>query len=134
MGFSYETSIGAATMNKVLCVDDASSNLSLVGKVLSLIDGVEVILASNAEAALGLAQAHAPQVMVLDLRMPHMDGYELMRKLKTLPAIADSRYIALTALARPEDKTQALSAGFDHYICKPFDIHELMQTVKDCLR
>ena len=121
-------------MAKVLCVDDVSSNLGLARDVVSRVEGVEVVLANNVHTALDLAKVHAPQVIVLDILMPQMDGYELLRKLKALPELSKSRYIALTALARPEDQTQALTAGFHHYISKPFDILELMQVVRAFLR
>jgi DNA-binding response OmpR family regulator len=93
--------------------------------------GYEVLSATNGQMAVNLAAAENPDLAILDIRMPEMDGYEVCRRLRefsTLPIIL------LTALAEPDDKVIGLDAGADDYVTKPFSIEELLARVRAVLR
>jgi PAS domain S-box-containing protein len=113
----------------VLVVDDEPDVLDLIARVLREA-GAQVRTASNAQEALSVLRTAAPRVLVSDIGMPEMDGYELLRRARRLEtAGARLTAIALTAFARPEDRKRALDAGFDEYLSKPMEPQELVLLV-----
>jgi CheY-like chemotaxis protein len=115
---------------KVLVVDDEPDARDLISRVL--IDcHAEVFTASTADEALQLVERQRPDVLVSDIGMPQMDGYELLRRMRTLGISRGGRIpaIALTAFARSEDRTRALRAGFLVHVSKPVEPSELIATV-----
>jgi CheY-like chemotaxis protein/anti-sigma regulatory factor (Ser/Thr protein kinase) len=113
----------------VLVVDDEPDVLDLIARVLREA-GAQVRTASNAQEALSVLRTAAPRVLVSDIGMPEMDGYELLRRARRLEtAGARLAAIALTAFARPEDRKRALDAGFDEYLSKPMEPQELVLLV-----
>jgi len=115
---------------KVLVVDDEADARDLIKRVLVECDA-EVITAGTAAEALRLVDSDRPDVLVSDIGMPDVDGYELMRRLRALHGGAGIRLpaIALTAFARSEDRTRALRAGFLVHVAKPVEPSELIATV-----
>jgi CheY-like chemotaxis protein len=97
--------------------------------------GAEVLTASSAEEALGLLRETEPMVVVSDIGMPSIDGYEFMRRLRnsSLPR-AQIPALALTAFARAEDRDRALAAGFQLYASKPIEPAELVALVETLAR
>ena len=112
---------------RILVVEDEPETLELVALTLRAA-GAEVLEANGAETALAELDAHAPQVVLSDLQMPGLDGYELMRLLKrrSTPPIA----IALSASASLEDARRALEAGFSVHVAKPIAMTDLVETVR----
>ena len=113
----------------VLIVDDDADSRALTARVLSDV-GATVIEAEDAAAGIASVQSHTPNLLISDIGMAHLDGYELLGALReagytasTLPAIA------LTAFSRMEDRTQALAAGFQEHLVKPLDPQLLVSTV-----
>jgi CheY-like chemotaxis protein/anti-sigma regulatory factor (Ser/Thr protein kinase) len=115
---------------RVLVVDDHGDARDLIQRVLEDC-GAEVLTASGAVEALDLLQDHRPDVLVSDIGMPDVDGYELLRRVRALGPANGGRVpaIALTAFARSEDRTRALRAGFLVHVSKPVDPSELVATV-----
>jgi CheY-like chemotaxis protein len=115
---------------KVLVVDDEPDARALLKRVRDECDA-EVFTASNAVEALGVVQQHRPHVLVSDIGMPDVDGYELLRRIRTLGEANGGKLpaIALTAFARSEDRTRALRAGFLVHVSKPVEPSELIATV-----
>ncbi|MFT3765281.1 MAG: PAS domain S-box protein [Minicystis sp.] len=115
---------------KLLAVDDEPDSLELTARVLEE-HGATVITASSAVEALDRLRDERPNLVVSDIGMPGMDGYELIRHVRTaLPApVRDLPAIALTAFARPEDRDRALRAGFQAHLVKPIEPSELLATV-----
>jgi PAS domain S-box-containing protein len=115
---------------KVLAVDDDPDSLALLRRVLEE-RGARVITASSAAEALELLAAERPDVLLSDIGMPGMDGYELIRRVRSLDPEAGGRVpaAALTAFARPEDRTRALLAGYQMHATKPIRPAELMALV-----
>jgi two-component system KDP operon response regulator KdpE len=114
----------------VLAVDDEKTILNVINTELKL-QGFRVISAQNAEDALSLADEYRPDIAVLDLMMPDVGGYELMRRLRERRALP---VILLTAMGAATDKVRGLELGADDYVAKPFDPQELGARVRAVLR
>jgi DNA-binding response OmpR family regulator len=111
---------------KVLAVDDDPAILDLVTTTLRLAE-VEVATAVDGEAAVALAQVTKPDVVLLDIMMPRMDGYEVCRALK---ASDDApKIVMITAKTSSDDELAALAAGADDYIRKPFRTEDILRAV-----
>jgi PAS domain S-box-containing protein len=113
---------------KVLLVDDEPDSIAIVQRVLER-RGAEVRAADSVEGAIKHFVRFAPQVVLSDIGMPGQDGYELIRRIRQLPGGRRVPAVALTALARAEDRTRAVQAGFQLHIAKPVDFAELVAVV-----
>lgn len=112
----------------ILIIDDNPANLKLARVLLSG-EGYEVRTAVDAEAALRVLKSFLPQLILMDVQLPDMDGLELTRYLKSEPATAGIKILALTAYAMKSDRDRAIAAGCDGYIAKPIDIESLPRTI-----
>ena len=108
----------------ILIVDDNPANLKLARVVLSG-EGYLVRTAGDATEALAALQSFHPRLILMDLQMPGMDGFELTRRLKADPATRGMVIVALTAYAMKGDEERAREAGCDGYIAKPIDTRSL---------
>ena len=108
----------------VLVVDDNATNLKLVAYLVRA-NGYDVHTAGDADAALAAIAEHRPQLILMDLQLPGIDGLELTRRLKADPATRDIVIIAVTAYAMKGDQDRARAAGCDDYVTKPIDTREL---------
>lgn len=114
---------------RILVVDDDPDNRRIVVKVLTR-EGYETLEAGDGRAAIELARAERPDLIVMDLGIPHVDGLEASRQLKADPRSADIPIIALTALAMRGDEERARKAGCDEYLAKPCRPETIRQTVR----
>ncbi len=112
----------------VLVVDDNHFNLELVTDVLSAA-GYVVRQASSGEEALQSVRREPPDLILMDIGLPAMDGHATVRALKADPATGRIRAVALTAFAMAGDEQRALNSGFDGYITKPVNTRTLPQTI-----
>ncbi|MGC4089405.1 MAG: response regulator [Polyangiaceae bacterium] len=117
----------------ILIVDDNPTNLKLA-RVLLEGEGYEVRTAVDAEDALRTLLEFKPQLILMDIQLPGMDGLELTRILKSDPMTRHISIVALTAYAMKGDEERLLAAGCDGYIAKPIDIETLPRTVAAHLR
>jgi PAS domain S-box-containing protein len=119
----------------VLAVDDEADSRGLLRVVLEAA-GATVTTAASAAEALGLLETTAPDALIADIGMPEMDGFELIKHVRTLanPAAAQVPAAALTAFARSEDRTKALQSGFEMHLAKPVDPGELVASVATLVR
>ena len=104
----------------VLIVDDNADGADSLGLLLEML-GAKVRVVYSGQAALAALEAFQPAVVLLDVGMPELDGYEVARRIR---ATQDGRYlylVAVTGYGQPKDRDQALAAGFDDYLVKPFD-------------
>ena len=108
----------------VLVVDDNPTNLKLIAYLLQA-KGYEVRTAADAESALEVIEETRPQLILMDLQLPGMDGLELTRHLKRSPDTRDIVIIAVTAYAMRGDEQRARAAGCDDYMAKPIDTRAL---------
>ena len=112
----------------VLIVEDNPRNLKLARDILNHA-GYEILEAENAEDGLELARARHPDLVLMDVQLPGMDGVQALVHLRADPATADIPVIALTAFAMKADRERFMAAGFDQYMEKPLDIRELPRQV-----
>lgn len=96
-------------------------------------NGYETLDAENAADGLGLARARHPDLVLMDLQLPGMDGMQALGHLRSDPATRDIPVIALTAFAMKDDRKRFLVAGFDDYVAKPLDIREFPRQVSAAL-
>lgn len=120
-------------MATIVIVDDDPSILELV-KVNLEIQGHTVYSAPDGETGYALVQQHQPQMVVLDVMMPGVDGYTVCQRIRKNEAIQNTPVLMLTALGVVEDKVKGFDAGADDYLVKPFEIPELMVRVRALLR
>lgn len=118
---------------KVLAVDDDVDSLDVVHRILTA-RGAVVRVAKSVDDALLTLQSFAPNVVLSDIGMPKRDGYDFVRHLRKMRSFAGIPAIALTALARVEDRTRALTAGFQGHIAKPVAAAELVAVVQSMAR
>ncbi|MGI9665639.1 MAG: response regulator [Acidimicrobiia bacterium] len=118
---------------RILVVDDDPDILQFVRLNLEL-DGFEVELAGGGREALEKAAASPPDLMLLDVMMPEIDGLTVLRRLRSDPATSSIPVIVLTARSLAEDRVKGLDLGADDYITKPFDLEELIARVRTVLR
>jgi PAS domain S-box-containing protein len=115
---------------RVLVVDDDADALSMVRELLETA-GASVTTALSADEALALIERQPPDLLLSDIGMPAMDGFELIRRVRKLPpSIRHLPAAALTAYAQPEDRTRALRSGFQAHLAKPIDPGELLTAVE----
>lgn len=117
---------------RVLVVEDNPSNLKLVVFLLEK-EGFLVKQATDAQHGIQISKEWKPDLILMDIQMPGMDGLTATRLLKDNPETAEIRIVALTALAMPGDRERASAAGCDGYITKPIHYQEFLETVKRVL-
>lgn len=115
---------------RVLVVDDNRDAAETVGLFLQ-IAGYEVETASDGQQALACVRSFSPEVVVLDIGLPLIDGYEVARRMRRLPQTRDALLIALTGYGQKGDQKQAMDAGFDWHLAKPADPHALAKLIAD---
>ena len=113
---------------RILVVDDDDDTCQTLRMMLELL-GHETSVAHDADAALAAASQRCPDLVLLDIGLPGADGYEIARRLRSIPECASVRVAALTGYGRPEDRLRAAEAGFDAYIVKPVDFDALTRLV-----
>jgi two-component system cell cycle response regulator len=118
---------------RILVVDDIRTNIKVLEAKLTS-EYYEVIAASSGPEALEAAVGHKPDLILLDVMMPGMDGFEVCRRLKANPDTAHIPVIMVTALGDPEDRVQGLSAGADDFLTKPVDDIAMFARVRSLLR
>lgn len=116
----------------VLIVDDEPDNLGVAQKVLKF-NGADVHIARNGIEGLSVLEKLKPTFVLLDLSMPQMDGWEMFRRARAKPELADTPIIALTAHAMSGDKEKVMDAGFNGYIAKPFRINSFLEDIQQAL-
>jgi CheY-like chemotaxis protein len=116
----------------ILVVEDNEDNLNLIDYLLRA-HGFTPRLARSGTEGLRLALAQRPDVVLLDIRMPGLDGYELAAAIKSTPALERTLVVAVTASAMVGDPERIVAAGFDGYIQKPIDPETFMATLEQFL-
>jgi CheY-like chemotaxis protein len=114
---------------RVLVVDD-SSDMRATVRVLLGLWGHQTAEAADGHAALSVAATFLPDAVLLDIGLPRLDGYEVARRLRRLPGLADVLLIAITGYGTPQDVAAGRAAGFDHHLLKPFDPTELERLLR----
>lgn len=132
-GWTSEPEPLGSFVEKILVIEDSAPGMALIVAILSQA-GYEAIEAESAERGLALAFERMPDVILMDIRLPQMDGLAATRALKADPRTRDVPVIAVTACALPGDEHLLLSAGCDGYVAKPTRYRELLAEIEGALR
>ncbi len=119
-------------MSKILVAEDNPANLELMREILNL-QGHEIVEARDGGEALLQAEMAHPDLILLDVNMPVLNGYEVLERLHANQQMAGIKVVALTAYAMRGDREKALQAGFDGYLTKPIDVRTLLETIDEFL-
>jgi two-component system cell cycle response regulator DivK len=117
---------------RILVVEDNPKNLKLVRDVLSY-SGYEVVEATTGEEGVRLAREVHPDLVLMDLQLPGIDGAEALRRIRSEDATRSMPVVAVTAFAMADDRRHAFDSGFDGYVEKPISVRSLAQQVQDFL-
>jgi len=119
-------------MSKILVAEDNPPNRELIREILEAC-GHEVIEAGDGRQALDKLEENLPDLVLLDIQMPVLDGYAVIRQLRQTPRLAGLKILALTAYAMQGDREKVLEAGFDGYLTKPIDMAALTKQIQQLL-
>jgi two-component system, cell cycle response regulator DivK len=114
---------------KILVVEDNELNLDMLSRRLKR-RNYEVLVAEDGQAGIEIATAEQPDLILMDMSLPVLDGWEATRRLKASPETRDIPVIALTAHAMAEDREKALAAGCDDYDTKPVELGRLLRKIE----
>lgn len=115
----------APTGHRVLIVDDNHDAADMLAEALTMY-GMRARIAGDGPSALELAREFRPEVAVLDIGLPVMDGYELAGRLRALPGLSDVRLVAITGYGQDADRARSHQAGFDEHLVKPVEIQAVV--------
>jgi PAS domain S-box-containing protein len=118
---------------KLLYVEDNPANLYLMEKIVSRITGLTMISARNGKSGVDLAVSEEPDIIILDINLPDINGDEVLRTLRSYDKLENTPILALSAAATQADIDKGLAAGFLRYLTKPIDVHEFSEAIKSVL-
>lgn len=117
---------------RILIVEDNPMNRDVLSRVLGR-EGHEILVADNGLDAVAIAKSECPDLIVMDISLPKLDGHEATRLIRSHPEIARVPIVALTANAREEDRDAAFAAGVDAFDVKPVDVPRFLKTISALL-
>jgi two-component system, cell cycle response regulator DivK len=120
-------------MATILVVEDTPANLALARKLLTA-DAHDVLSAATAQAGIALAKQRVPDLVLMDIGLPDIDGWEALTIIRDDPRTAHLRVVAFTAHAMVGDQERTLNAGFDGYLSKPIDYATFARSVEELLQ
>jgi two-component system cell cycle response regulator DivK len=119
---------------QILVVEDHEDNRRIANRALTELTGYETIEADTGEVGVSLAEANRPDLILMDIQLPDLDGYEAARRIKANPALRHIPIIAVTSYALIGDEARTRAAGCEGYVTKPFSPRALMATIREFLR
>jgi two-component system, cell cycle response regulator DivK len=117
---------------RILIVEDTEDNRQILRDLLTAA-GYELLEATDGEEGIAMAAQHRPHLILMDIQLPHVDGYEATRRIKGDPALKDIPIIAVTSYALSGDEEKTRAAGCDGYIAKPFSPRQLLGKVRELI-
>lgn len=119
-------------MSKILVVEDQEDNRRILRDLLGA-QGIDMVEAHDGESAHPLASAERPDLILMDIQLPGLDGYEATRRIKADPALSAIPIIVVTSYALSGDEEKARSAGCDDYVAKPYSPRQLLAKIRKYL-
>jgi CheY-like chemotaxis protein len=117
----------------LLYVEDNPANLKLVEELVRFRSDLRLLAAPDGQLGLSLARAHRPEIILMDINLPGMSGFDVLRELRREPRTAGIPVIALTANAMPRDVERGLAAGFARYLTKPIEVDKFTEAIDSTL-
>jgi len=117
---------------RILVIEDTEDNRQIIRDLLSSV-GYELIEAVDGAEGVAMAQTHIPDLILMDIQLPVMDGYEATRRIRAIPELAKVPIVAVTSYALSGDEAKTQEAGCDGYIAKPFSPRQLLAKVREFL-
>jgi two-component system cell cycle response regulator DivK len=117
---------------RILLIEDSDDNRQIVRDLFKSA-GLELIEATDGATGVALARDHKPDLIIMDIQLPVIDGYEATRRIKAIPELAHTPIVAVTSYALSGDEDVARAAGCDGYLSKPFSPSHLLATVREFL-
>jgi two-component system, cell cycle response regulator DivK len=117
---------------RILVVEDTEDNRRIIRDLLSSV-GYELIEATDGAEGVAVAQSQHPDLILMDIQLPQMDGYEATRRIRAIPELAQVPIIAVTSYALSGDDAKTRAAGCDGYIAKPFSPRQLLAEIRQFL-
>jgi CheY-like chemotaxis protein len=124
---------GASTSRVIVYIEDNPRNIAFIEDLIGELASVKLLTAANAELGIELVRAQHPAIVLMDIHLPGMDGFEAMRRLRTSPDTSDIPVIALSAAGRVEEEKRIASSGFHSYFDKPVNVDALLKTLEKLL-
>ena len=115
---------------KILLADPCADYRELVSRYLGILNYPAPIHAEDGEEALSKALSERPDLIVMEVRLPKLNGFEIVARLRRDPRTRDARILAATAMAMPGDRNKCLAGGFDAYLAKPFTLKQLKRILQ----
>jgi CheY-like chemotaxis protein len=128
--FSEQQAEQAGTPRRVLVVDD-NQDAAHALRLLLQTDGHDVMVAADGAAGLALAREHRPDVVLLDIGLPTMNGYEIATRIRADPALKGTMLVAVTGYGQMHDRARASASGFDHHLVKPVEFRALQHLLRE---
>jgi two-component system, cell cycle response regulator DivK len=119
-------------MKRILIIEDTEDNRQIIGDLLSNA-GYDLIEAVDGLEGVAAAEREKPDLILMDIQLPGIDGYEATRRIRAIPALASVPIIAVTSYALSGDEAKTREAGCDGYIAKPYSPRQLLATVREFL-
>ena len=117
---------------RILVIEDTEDNRQIIRDLLTSFD-YELIEAADGAEGVAMAQAHHPDLILMDIQLPVMDGYEATRRIRAVPELAGVPIVAVTSYALSGDEAKTREAGCDGYIAKPFSPRHLLAKIREFL-
>jgi PAS domain S-box-containing protein len=124
---------GTGTVHTIVYIEDNPSNIAFMRELLSELENVDLVTVPTAEVGIELVRERKPKLVIMDINLPGMSGYEATAKLKEWPETREIPVVALTAAAMTTDRQRSATAGFHRYLTKPVRVQELMDTLEELL-
>lgn len=119
---------------KILIAEDEEDILELLSSILGDLEGYEILCARGGEETLRIARVDNPDIILLDIQLPKLNGYEVCKLVKSAPTMSQTKVLMISGMAQKSDRHKAQEAGADGYIIKPFSSIELVEKVEELLR
>jgi two-component system, cell cycle response regulator DivK len=117
---------------RILVVEDTEDNRQIVRDLLTSV-GYETVEAFDGAGGVAMAEVHRPDLILMDIQLPEMDGYEATRRIRAIPELAGVPIIAVTSYALSGDEAKTRAAGCDGYVAKPFSPRQLLAKIREFL-